>query len=156
MGPVCSSLSERSAIFIQQFARNRRQPSSRQSGQSILVPSIAPTRPTCRSLQTDLLTTSPNLTDRVEECGIFTLPLVWRETPMATKPSVSMTTGETLRSNTRMSGRRLLPLSMPVFSELTMSELPQARRVRLSTPARASLIVCSVSGVRFFRPKDQG
>ena len=66
MGPVCSSLSERSAIFIQQFSRNWRQPSSRQSGQSILVPSIVPTRPTCRSLQTDLLTTSPNPTDRVE------------------------------------------------------------------------------------------
>ncbi len=65
----------------------------------------------------------------------------------AGKTSVSITTGDTLGSSTRMSGRLALPLSIPVFSDLTIVESLQARLVSRRTAAKASFIVCSVVGI---------
>ena len=62
-------------------------------------------------------------------------------TVVAGRTSVSMATGETLGSITRMSGRRSLPFNMPVFSEVTTLEVRQTRRVFLNSAATASLIV---------------
>ena len=67
--------------------------------------------------------------------------------------SVSMTTGETLGSVTRMSGRFAPCFKMPMFSELTTPSCDHARRVVRRTAARASLIVCSVIGIRSDPPQ---
>ena len=61
--------------------------------------------------------------------------------------SVSITTGETLDSITRISGRSALFFNIPVFSDLTALDLDQIRRVFRKTAARASLIVCSVVAI---------
>ena len=53
-----------------------------------------------------------------------------------------------------MSGRSALPLSIPVFSELTTAEFVQARRVVRKEVAIASLIVCSVVAMRCDRSPD--
>ena len=68
-------------------------------------------------------------------------------TVLAGKISVSITTGETVGSLTKMSGRAALPFNIPVFSELTIFDFRQAWRVFLSSSAKASLIVCSVVGM---------
>ena len=68
-------------------------------------------------------------------------------TAVAGRTSVSMTTGETLGSETRISGRLAAFFRMPVFSELITSVVAQAWRVRRRTAASASLIVCSVVGI---------
>jgi hypothetical protein len=62
--------------------------------------------------------------------------------------SVSIATGETFASKTKMSGRSLLSRSMPVFSDRTVWGNLQALLVVRSCSANASLMVCSVVGIR--------
>jgi hypothetical protein len=71
-------------------------------------------------------------------------------TVTAGSTSVSMVTGETVGSQTRISGRLLLPTNIPVFSDEMTLLLLHALRVERRRCASASFIVDSMVAMALF------